>query len=970
MDGGDANDPRVPSGSAGNNGGVISAVPLDALAEFTIIASNATAEFGRSSGAVVNVVSKSGSNDLHWSAWEFFRNSVLNTRGFFDTPGTKSPFKQNQFGFRVGGKLLQDRTFYSVAYEGFRQRSNTAAQVAVPTAQFTNALTNPLIKGIFQNAYPSVSGSSFDPNNSNTWSTTLNRSLANNVDGDVGFIRLDQHISDRDQAFLTFSIADEVPAAAKNGGNLPGLGVGQTTRPYHVVLDDTHIFRSNLINDARIAFQRTPTAFPVEQQSAALLNAGGFRTAGPYAGSPYSANVASSNGFPTFTFQSGRFNTIGSASNQPQGRSENIMTYQDSLSWQHGKHQFKFGFQLARVYDNTTFSNAVRPSVTIADSSGTNQANFQAINNGTLQSQTEYYYLSGSSERGYRELEQGYFAQDSYRITPRLNLEYGLRYELFLPFSEVQNLISNAYVLDANSRPEPCTPLPEDSSLSNVAIINPAKYNIHVFCSDYTGFSPRLGFAWDAFGTGKTLLKGGYGIFRDRIFGNVYGNSRFNPPYTVATTKTTGNYDGSVSSSAIDTQNPYSLTTLDPALRNPYTHRFNLTVSQQIDRNTVLDVGYTGAVGIKLLSTTRPNFGTSFASAFRPSNQGTASRTQADIQNGIIRPPFADFTHRKSNAASNYNALLVSINRRFSSGFTFQGAYTLSHSHDNLSDDVAGSTDSATPPATIKNLLAPLMATGSSCVAAQGLPSNVQYLTAAVRCATGNTSLTTSQAATAFLQSYIQPALLGENYGDSSFDIRNRVAGSVIYELPFGKGKSFFSNGPKPVLGSISGWTVTSIVDGQSGTPFVPVAGTDANFDGDTNDRPVVIGPLSALGGSLRRSFTPSGPVVQVYNGCVGNAACPLGQGKGIINPGDRLHRGVLRQPGIVNWDFQTAKSTHLSDHTTLRFNADFFNILNHANFSTLQNSITSSLFGRALAQRSLGQTQSRQIQFGLKLEY
>src|ERR1700723_2121323 len=159
IDGGDANDPRAPSGVAGASGGAVSAVPLDAIAEFSVLTSSASAEFGRSSGAVVNVITKSGANAFHASAWEFIRNSVLNTRNFFNPVGFKSPFKQNQFGFWAGGRLFRDRTFYSVAYEGFRQRSTTAVIVPIPTAQFIAALTaNTLSQAMFAAAYPSVNG--------------------------------------------------------------------------------------------------------------------------------------------------------------------------------------------------------------------------------------------------------------------------------------------------------------------------------------------------------------------------------------------------------------------------------------------------------------------------------------------------------------------------------------------------------------------------------------------------------------------------------------------------------------------------------------------------------------------------------------------------------------------------------------------------------------------------------------------
>ena len=963
IDGGDANDPRVPSGSAGNIGNVTSSVPLDAISEFTLITSGPSAEFGRSSGSVLNVVTKSGTNDMHVSAWEFLRNSALNTRNFFNPVGYKSPFKQNQFGVWAGGKLISDRSFYSVAYEGFRQRSTSPVNVPVPTAQFTEALTNPLAQSLFQAVYPVVQGPAFDAANPSTWSTTFNRNIANNVDADTGFARFDHIFSERNQAFATFSIVDAVPSAVQNSGNLPGFGYGSIQRVYHVVLQDTHTFTPNLLNSARISFQRTPTAYPAEVPPDAAVAAGTARTAGPGAGQPYSGFVGSPNGIPTIAFNSGRFNTIGIASNMPQGRGENVMTYQDSLSWERGRHLIKAGFQLSRVYDNTTFSNAIRPSISILDTS------FANINALALNSQAQYFYNSGSSERGYRLWEEGYFIEDTYRITNRITISAGLRYEMFPPFTEVHNLLSNAYVLNSNAQPEQCQTLPFNSSLSNIAVVNPTKYGIGNYCSKYDDIGPRIGVAWDLFGNGRTVIRGGYGVYYDRIFGNVYGNTRFNPPYTVATSITSGDYTGALANSTVNPTQAYSLTTVDPTMRNPLTQSFNLAVGQQIDKSTVLTVTYAGALGQRLLSTQRPNFGTSFAAAFRPANAGSLNRSSSDIANGVIYPPFADITHHETNASSSYNALLVDFKRRLSGGLTFEAAYTWSHSRDDLSDDVAGSTDSSYPQATLQNLVAPYMAANSSCTAAQGNASSATRLTAAVRCASGQPNLSQSQAAALFLSQYIQQAPIKWNFGDSSYDVRNRFAGSVIYQLPFGKGHPVLSSVNTATNKFIEGWAISSIVDSQTGTPFDPTTGADSNRDGDTNDRAVVTGPLGPHGGHLVKTFGGATPIVQFFPSCLtGN--CGLGAGDGVIDPRTRIHRGLLREPGINNWDMQLVKQTSFHEKYNLRFSTDFFNVLNHANFSTLTSSISSTTFGQALSQRALGQTQSRQIQFGLKLQY
>ena len=169
---------------------------------------------------MINVITKSGANQFHASAWEFFRNSVLNTRNFFNPVGFKSPFKQNQFGFWAGGKVITDRLFFSVAYEGFRQRSTTPNNVPVPTTQFIAALTNPLAIHLLSAAYPAASGQAFNAAVPATWSTTVLRNVANNLDGDTGFVRLDFKVSDKNHFFATMSILDSVPSAASNGALL------------------------------------------------------------------------------------------------------------------------------------------------------------------------------------------------------------------------------------------------------------------------------------------------------------------------------------------------------------------------------------------------------------------------------------------------------------------------------------------------------------------------------------------------------------------------------------------------------------------------------------------------------------------------------------------------------------------------------------------------------------------------------
>ena len=722
IDGADNNDPVVPSGAAGGASGQIGAVPLDEVAEFTVISANGSAEFGRSSGAIVNVVTKSGTNQIHGTLFEFVRNPKFNTRQWFDPLGFKSALKQNDFGGQFGIPLRKDKTFMAGAYEGYRQRQTASATLFFPSQELVNTVTDPILKASFQAFFPSVSngGTPITATNysqAGIGTLTSLRNYTNNLDGDTGFVRFDQVFSDRHQAFVTGSILDGVYGAA-NSAVTPFSGYGETLRPYHFVLGDNFTFNEHLINTARVAVQRTAYAFPGEVPSAAILAAGAARTGGPYAGTPYVNNIGSANGVPTVGSLNGLFGTMGTASNFPQGRAANVISESDALTWVHGKHQFVFGAEVRRIQENGYFSNAVRPSVTINDSS---LANLDA---GALYSQTQYFYLTGSSDRGFRQTEQGYFVQDNWRATNRLTLELGVRYELFLPFSESKNLLNNAFVLDNNNNPQQCASLPVGSAaMANVALLNPTKYGFKAFCPDYNNVAPRIGFSFDVTGQGTTVFRGGWGYYYDRIFDNVYGNSRFNAPQVAPITSTAAdipNFNGAQANGTINTTQTYTGTIIDPHLRTPYTQHFNLAVSQQLDPNTSLTVGYVGSIGTKLFATQNPNFGSNFPDAFRPtnatiaaSNGGTLVRSQADISAGLIRGPFGNLSYRTSNATSNFHSLEVTLKRRSSHGLTGQLAYTWAHSMDSISDEIVGNTDSSSPQSTIDNLLAPYLAPGS-----------------------------------------------------------------------------------------------------------------------------------------------------------------------------------------------------------------------------------------------------------------
>jgi len=973
IDGGDANDPIIAYGAVGNVDSAISSVPLDALEQFSVITSNAGAEFGRSSGGVVSVVTKSGSNGFHASAWEFIRNSAVNARGFFDDVDEKTPYKSNQFGVRAGGTLQPNKFFYSVAYEGYRRRSQYTGTVYVPTQELLATIKNAPLKALMSAFYPSISGAS-SPTTISSGTATTTRSVSDNVDGDTGFARLDRNFSAKNKAFATFSLVDYAYNAT-NASAIQGNGNGVTSRPYHIVVDDTHLFSNHLYNDARFAFQRNIVDCPPEANTAAQLAAGSSRTAGPYAGTPYSSSADNANGVPTVSFSSGSFSSIGQPYYIPRGRASNVFSYQDAISWELGRHQIKAGLEFRRIQENSHFGFYTRPSIIIND---TSLANLQA---GAVSSQTQYTYLDGNSERGYRSTEQGYFVQDTWQATPRLTINAGLRYEIFPPFSEVRNRLYNAFVLDSSGRPKACTPLPFGSGLSGVAVLNAADYGIKPYCADYNNFAPRLGLSYDLTGKGSTVISAAYGVYFDRTFSNAFSNMRYNAPQVANITSYPTSFDGTQSSGAISTTQAYNVVSVDPSIRTPYTQRFNLTASQQVDKDSSLTLSYVGSIGTKLIATERPNMGASFPAAFRPSNQGTTARLQTDIDKGTITAPFGNFIHRTSNAASNFHSLEATYKRRFAHNIAGQVTYSYSRSRDNMSNENSGSTDTVFPAATYDNLLASYLAPGSTCSGVASSYRNASVITAesvytaAMRCATGNTSLTTAEAATQFVSSYLKFHPLGANYGDSSFDVRQRIAGYVSYTLP-----KVFAGKNRLLSSAANEWQVSSIVEAQTGIPLLIYSGYDSNRDGDTVDYATLVSGTTKT--SLTKTFSPSGPSVKDFD-CssfdssahtrtcsTGGKTVVFGQALGTTDPSKRIQRGTFRQPGIFNLDLRVAKLIRINEKVNANFSADAFNLLNHANFGTVGSTITASSFGQSTSQNSLGQTASRQIQFGLRFQY
>lgn len=951
VDGTDSNDINVASGPGININ--TSGIPLDALDEFSVITTNATADYGRSSGATVNVVSKSGTENIHGSAWEFLRNDALDSRTYFDPVGHKDPFKQNQFGVHIGGPVKPAGMYYSIAYEGFRQKQQLPINALVPTPEFLATITNPAWASLLQSAYPAPN-LPYDPG---ALAGTYNSTFDNGRDQDTGFIRLDRTFHSSHQTFATMSIAKGSQHLLSDG--IQGTGQVLTAGKWHSVLGDNWMIRPTFYDTTRIGFSRGTDSFSSDPEPAAALGAGAARTAGPFAGQPFSQALNSPNGFPYIFMSTGLFSPAGPQFWVPEQGAENTFDIQNSIAWITGKHQITAGVEVRRLQLNDDNQVFRRPFM-IMDSS-----NPFSLQSGLELAQLQYFYnYNDTGMRGFRNWELGFFAADSYHVFSRLALDYGLRYELNLPTSEVNNLITNAFVMQ-NGKPLACQSLPSGRGLSQVAVIQPSQFGIDPFCVDRTNFAPRVGFAWDVFGNSKTVVRGGFGIFYDHIFGVIGNQYRDNPPFVIPSQIGFFPYNGLQGSSVLDTTTPYAISSIDPGLRTPYMERWHLTISRQVTRDMLLNVSYVGSDGERLLQNERPNFGAAFADAFRPSNGSLfLARNSSDMAANILRAPFGAFTNLASDGISRYHSLQVELNQRWGNGLTFQGSYTWSHSIDSITQQLGSTTDQFFI-GTLNNMLAPILAPTSGCSGVFGGAADPFSMTNAVRCATGNNSLTMDQAAAIFANQYVSAASPLANYGDSSFDVRQRLAANMIYELPFGRNQRFWSGVHGFADKLISGWQIASIFEAQGGAPLPIYAGVDANYDGDASDRAVATGNLSALTAGASGSQQ-----LQCTTWVAGACNSPVGAGLGIIDNSQRLGRGALRAPGLFNMDASFSKRIPLDEGYSLQVRAEMFNLLNRVNFAPPVQAINNPSFGTSSSQLLINNTQSRQIQFGLKLEF
>jgi outer membrane receptor protein involved in Fe transport len=661
--------------------------PPDAVAEFKLLTSNFTAEFGRNAGSVMNVVTKSGTNNWHGSAWEFLRNDALNARNFFAQ--SKPTLRQNQFGATIGGPIRKNKTFVFASYEGYRVRNQALATTAFPPTEAErrgdfSALGQPIIDPLTGQPFPNnqIPESRFDSVSVNILQKYV--PLANSSSGaliftqpspvtqDSWLVKVDQNFSNGHS--LNMRHYDYRPRESRYGGNIPGYGLATNHNDgFNTVVSDTYPIRPNFLNELRLTWNRAYNNFDLKDKFS-LVDLGAKIPVTFPAPAPPNISVGD------------RFSLSSDA----------VILFQitdtlygsDSLSYIRGKHSLKFGGDLMRhQYDELDYAfNA---------GSATGQFTGDPFADFLLGKMANYSFFTPVGVLpAARQWQWDTFVQDDYRIHPRLTLNLGVRYELAYPWVDRFDHWPTLR-LGQQSKRYPNVP---------PGIVYAGKEDgipRGVVNTDKNNFAPRVGLAWDVRGDAKTAVRAAYGIFYSPQTGDTLQNY-FQPFYDgrfLYDVQLSDPFAGGVAPPLVEAPGkdfvpalPFALGFPNPDYVLPYYQQWNLTIQQQLFNTWSVQAAYLGKVGHHLLRGFQAN-----PPRFIPGEcGGTPCSTLDNIdQRRIIEPGLIGWAREQETAGnSTYHALQIEARKSYSRGLTIQLAYTLSKAIDEQSAEHLGNISS------------------------------------------------------------------------------------------------------------------------------------------------------------------------------------------------------------------------------------------------------------------------------------
>ena len=635
LDGGLLGDFRrhIPAGPSG------ALLGLETVQEFQVLTNSLGAQYGRMLGGVFNAVSKSGSNAWHGDAYDFLRNSALDARNFFDlkrfsTDPRLPGFRRNQFGGTFGGPIRKDKVFFFVAYEGTRESlGQTYTVVTLDQNARRGVIGNitypvsPVIQPyLVLFPLPSPQGRNFG-NGTAQDIYQFNQPTKENF----GQARIDDQVSASDSLFVRYTGSN---SSRQSDGGMPGYEQASSLGASLITISETHVFSPTLLNTVRFHFNRVN---PLDSGIYAPVPAGVQVV--PGLPQPIAPILVPGNGVSSVGA------TLQSA---PTHMVSNRYTFQDDINLTRGGHSLQFGGLLERLQFNGTFWNRGMGIWT-----ATALPQFLQDQFSTFRGAPPGF---GTYERGFRNLSFATYIQDNWRVSSKLTLNLGLRWEPYTVPVEVNNLISNLrHVTDTQGSVG--SPYWQNSSWKDVA--------------------PRLGFAWTPFASGKTSVRGGVGLFYAPNDPNLFYTQMVrNPPLAYDfTIPDTGHFpDALAEIRAQNTQGPGYAVPYDN-MREQHSYQWNLTVQHQFGGNDLVSVGYVGSRGLNLLSVGDINMPRAFfdgvSFAFTPAQ--TALGTAA-----LVNPAYSSIVLYANNSSSFYNGLLTSYQHRLSKGLLAQVSYTFS----------------------------------------------------------------------------------------------------------------------------------------------------------------------------------------------------------------------------------------------------------------------------------------------------
>lgn len=647
LDGTDMNDGyrNLPAiNEAGVFGTPATILPVEAIAEAAIL-SNFEAEYGRNAGATVNIVTKSGGNEIHGSVFEFVRNDIFDARNFFNQePDEQTAFRNNQFGFSLGGPFVRNKTFWFVAYEGQRERVglNSAARVPDPReiAELGGA-TNPVIAALLaRNPWPAPNRpvALFDP----TPNLLVTTRALNDVDSLIA--KVDHSFDEKNQLAVRYFFGDSeqsFPLAILSGGVLPGYNTETPTTVNLVAISYLWIPSDTIVNEIRFGYNRFDETFFPEDADFDPRSIG------------LNTGIQGPQDFGLPQIRVAGFAPIGATLSVPRGRVDTNWHVLDNLSWKSGSHAVKLGYEFRRTFVNGFFDAGYR-----------GRLDFDSLEDFLAGRLAGGRSARGDSRRGTFQNSHGVFVQDTWRVRKDVTLNGGVRWDYYGVIAEERDRFS---ILDPN-----------------VGLVQVDQ----LYPRDMNNFSPRLSFAWDIGGRSKTVLRGGWGLFFDAFSQDFFvGQLPFNTFNPGPAYNAIGSDPVLFSFSTVGQITPGApiftdfldsdVFTVDQNLATPYVQNFNLNVQHELFPGGVIEVGYVGSQGRKLFR-------------YRDINQSVPGQGPArPFDNGPFAPSGGTFFYvnqLETSAVSNYNALQVDFALRERRGVTATFNWTWSHALDNASD--------------------------------------------------------------------------------------------------------------------------------------------------------------------------------------------------------------------------------------------------------------------------------------------